>query len=234
MATSVMQEIADNVYAIDGAPVTYPGFEFPVRSIVVRLSTGELWVHSPVKLTSQVNEAVRTLGEPAHLVSPNKFHHLYMGEWREAFPNARMYASPGLAKKRSDLTFDETFSATNCPRWGEDITTYFVGGCRVCDEMMFVHEPSRVLIVTDYLMNLDTRDQHWFGRWFAKAEQIKYPNGGMPRLFRWFSNDKPAMRCDLRRVIDAGPERIVFSHGESFDENAVTVLEDKFSWLFNT
>lgn len=40
------------------------------------------------------------------LVSPNRLHHLFLAEWKSAYPQARLYASPGLRKERRDLAID--------------------------------------------------------------------------------------------------------------------------------
>ena len=44
--------------------------------------------------------------QPRHLVSPNALHHLFLAQWRSAYPKPRLYASSGLRKKRKDLVFD--------------------------------------------------------------------------------------------------------------------------------
>jgi hypothetical protein len=40
------------------------------------------------------------------IVSPNKIHHLFLKERADRWPEASLYESPGLAKRRPDLRFD--------------------------------------------------------------------------------------------------------------------------------
>ena len=71
---------------------------------VVRLSTGAVWVWSPIALTNELAGAVETIGPVGCIVSPNKLHHLFLPEWKDRWPDARLYAPPGLARKRSSFT----------------------------------------------------------------------------------------------------------------------------------
>jgi hypothetical protein len=62
-------------------------------------------VCSPVALNPPLADAVNALGSVRHLVSPNKLHHLFLKQWAQTWPDAKLYASPGLARRRRDLTF---------------------------------------------------------------------------------------------------------------------------------
>jgi hypothetical protein len=68
---------------------------------VIRLSDGSLFVWSPVALSTALRAAVGALGPVCHLVSPNALHHLFLAEWTSAYPEARLYASPRLRRRRS-------------------------------------------------------------------------------------------------------------------------------------
>ena len=65
--------------------------------------TAALWVWSPIHLDPQLRDEVEALGKPAHLVSPNKIHHLFLGEWKAAYPGAKLWGLPAVARKRRDL-----------------------------------------------------------------------------------------------------------------------------------
>jgi len=41
-----------------------------------------------------------------YIVSPNKIHHLFLAKWADHWPEARVYAPPGLAKRKPELDFD--------------------------------------------------------------------------------------------------------------------------------
>ncbi|WP_210338503.1 hypothetical protein [Bradyrhizobium commune] len=67
--------IAENIWIIEGSNVSFHGFPYPTRSVVVRLQNGDLWIWSPIELGANLRNEIQTFGRPAHLVSPNKIHH---------------------------------------------------------------------------------------------------------------------------------------------------------------
>jgi hypothetical protein len=61
--------------------------------VVIRLSSGDLFIWSPITFTEVLQREVDTLGPVRHLVSPNKLHHLWLGQWKANYPGAGVYAS---------------------------------------------------------------------------------------------------------------------------------------------
>ncbi|WP_298159127.1 DUF4336 domain-containing protein [Ferrovum sp.] len=95
-----------DLYFANGPTVSFFGFPYPTRMAVVRLSSGKVWVWSPIALTEELTNAVESVGPVCYIVSPNKLHHLALPEWRNRWPDARLYAPPGLALKKKDLHFN--------------------------------------------------------------------------------------------------------------------------------
>src|SRR4029453_14671012 len=61
---------------------------FTTRMTVVRLSNGDLFLHSPTKFDRKLADELQRLGSVRHLISPNQFHYAHIGEWLKAFPDA--------------------------------------------------------------------------------------------------------------------------------------------------
>lgn len=101
-----LQTFATDLWLANGPEVVVAGFRYPTRAAIVRLSGGRLLVWSPVALSSALRAAIDALGEVRYLVAPNSLHHLFLADWRSAYPAARLYAPPGLREKRRDLVFD--------------------------------------------------------------------------------------------------------------------------------
>jgi hypothetical protein len=57
---------------------------FTTRMTVVRLSNGELFLHSPIQFDVRLANELLGLGAVRHLVSPNQFHYAHIGEWAKA------------------------------------------------------------------------------------------------------------------------------------------------------
>ena len=102
----MLAEFGPSIYVADGPIVSFFGIPYPTRMAVVRLSDGSAWVWSPIALTDELCASVNAIGPVRHIVSPNKIHHLFLAEWAKRWPEARMYAPPGLAKRRPNLHFD--------------------------------------------------------------------------------------------------------------------------------
>jgi len=84
---------------IDTDIVDFYGFPYPMRAVVVRLPTGELWGWSPIALSEALRAAVDARGPVGHLISPNKLHHLYLGQWARAYPAARLWGPAATVRR---------------------------------------------------------------------------------------------------------------------------------------
>src|SRR6266511_2394196 len=85
--------VAPNIGIIDGPfeYLTVGGVRLPLpfttRMTVVRLTNGDLFLHSPIKFDNRLANELQGFGTPRHLVSPNQFHYTHIGEWAKATPN---------------------------------------------------------------------------------------------------------------------------------------------------
>ena len=102
-----LRRLDDDIWAADH-PLKMPGgLIIGTRMTTIRLSDGGLFLHSPVPLDDELRRELGELGPVRCIVAPNKLHYLYVTEHAEAFPEARVYAAPGLAQKRKEIHFDE-------------------------------------------------------------------------------------------------------------------------------
>lgn len=117
---------------------------------VMKLSSGGLFVQSPAELTPELKAQLDQLGEVRFVAATSKLHgHMYMEQYRAAYPNAELLAAPGLAARRTDLRFDHLLGDAPDPRWGTDIDQVAVAGHRWLTEIAFFHRPSRTVILGD-------------------------------------------------------------------------------------
>ena len=164
-------EFGPDIWISDGPVVPFfAGFSYPTRMAVIRLSNGLLFVWSPITLSEQLKREVDALGTVRYLVSPNLLHHLFLGEWASAYPKARLYASPGLRRRRKDLAFDADLGDAPEPEWAADIDQVVLGGSFVMTEVVFFHRASRTAIFADLIENLP-RD--WFKGWRGVAARLR-------------------------------------------------------------
>ncbi|MCA9694556.1 MAG: DUF4336 domain-containing protein [Nannocystaceae bacterium] len=228
---SALTPVAEDLWIAEGETVRFFGMPFPTRMTVVRLASGALWLHSPIRPSDALCAELDALGEVAHLISPNKIHHLFMGDFAARYPGARLYASPGLAKRREDLRFDATLDDAPEAAWADALDQLVVRGSKVMEEVVFLHRSSRTLIVADLIENFDPKTLGPVFRVVARLGGVVHPHGGMPRDWRLSFRDRETARACVERILAWGPERIILSHGLCVSEDAGGFLQRSFAWL---
>lgn len=99
----MLVSFSDDIWLADGPNVAVAGFDYPTRMAILRLSDGSLFIWSPVALGNELKTLVDALGIVRYVIAPNSLHHLSRGDWRRAYPSAKLYAPPGLRAKRKDI-----------------------------------------------------------------------------------------------------------------------------------
>jgi hypothetical protein len=149
----MLRELAPDLWVTERSQRFFTS-EIGTRMTVVRLSDGGLFVHSPVSLDPALRKALDALGPTRFAVAPNRFHHLYLGAYPEAYPDLRLFACPGLPEKRSDLSFDAVLGDEAPSEWAGQIDQLLFGGLPLANEIVFLHRASRTLIMTDTVFNI--------------------------------------------------------------------------------
>ncbi len=227
----MLNEIARDIWIADGPSVSFVGFMYPTRMVVVRLSDRSLWVWSPIALSPTLAAAVNALGPVRHLVSPNKIHHLFLGQWAQAWPDAKLYASPGLAPRRRDLTFARELGDAPDPAWAADIDQVIFHGSFAMEEVVFFHRSSRSVIVTDLIQKFDPSKQHGWRGVVMRLGGIVGSDGSTPRDWRLSFWNRRAARAALRKALAWNPRRLILAHGEWVRENGREALAHSMRWL---
>jgi Domain of unknown function (DUF4336) len=227
-----LQPFGPDIWIADGPVASLYGFPYSTRMAVIRLSDGSLFVWSPVMLSTALRAAVDALGPVRHLVSPNALHHLFLAEWTSAYPEARLYASPRLRRKRRDLSFNAELGDAPEPAWAGDIDQVVVHGSFALTEIVFFHHHSRTALFADLIQNFP-RD--WFKGWrgvVARLGGIVAPHSGTPSDWRSSFVNRRAARAALARVLAWPIERVVIAHGllPTADDGAAFVRR-AFTWL---
>jgi hypothetical protein len=223
----MLESFGEGIWTAEGPVVDFYGAPYPTRMAVIRLADGSLFVWSPVALNDALRAEVDGLGPVAHLVSPNKIHHLFLGEWKKAYPQARLYASPGLARRRPDLVFDAELPAA----WGDEIEAVPFAGSFVMTEIVFLHRASRTVLFADLIEHFPP---DWFKGWrgaLARLDGIVAPNCGAPREWRATFWRKKAARTALARILAFCPEKVVVAHGRMVKTDGTAFVRAAFRWL---
>lgn len=227
-----MKVLDENIWIIDGEAVPFFGFPYTTRMTIVRLSCGGLWVHSPIPIDDQTRKKIDLLGAVKYLIAPNKLHHLFIEAWQGHYPDAKLFGTRELIKKRSDISFDGTLTQDLETPWQKDLLNLLFTGSSEMEEFVFFHKSSKTLIVADLIENFSPGVFGPIRRSVAKLAGILSPNGKMPLDWRLtFMFRKPEAREHLNRMLAWKPERIVMSHGLIVDNEATSFLRRSFHWL---
>ena len=228
----MLREYGDALWLADGPVVRFLGqFDYPTRMAVARLQSGELWIWSPIALTPELAEALEALGPVRHLVEPNTLHHLYLGDWAQRFPEARLYAPPGLAAKRRDLVFDAELGDAPDPAWGKEIAHVIFRGSFFMEEVAFFHRASATALVADLIQRFDPASLSGWRGVLMRLDGLVGPDGSTPRELRASFWKRRAARAALRSALDWDPQRLVIAHGVLPQENGRDALARGLRWL---
>jgi hypothetical protein len=224
----MLRKLDENLW-VDEQPLKFMGLAVGARMTVVRLADGGLWVHSPLRLIPERRQAVDALGPVRFLVAPNKYHHLFIGDWMAAYPQAQSYAAPGLPEKRQDLRFHTVLSEQVPAEWGGQIDVLPWRGAPMMNEVVFFHRASRTLIVTDTLHNVGAEAPP-FTR-FAFKLLGGYGKATTSAIDRVVNRDRPVARATVDTLLKWDFQRVILAHGHVVEQDGAKAFREAYSWL---
>lgn len=232
--TAMLEEFGPEIWIASGPQVTAAlGFNYPTRMAVTRLADGELFVWSPVALSDELKTELAALGTVHHLVAPNSLHDLFIASWKQAYPDARLYAAPGLQQKRRDLAFDAEVTDEAILPWTNEIAHVVMAGNVITTEVVFFHMKSGTVLFTDLLQQFPPR---WFSGWralIAKWDLMLASEPSVPRKFRLAFTDRQAARVAAERLLSWPAEKVLMAHGTPVGTDGRAFLKRAFRWLTN-
>ena len=218
-----------DLWIFDGPEVVVAGFRYPTRMAVIRLADGSLFVWSPTALGNDLKSAVDALGAVRHVVAPNSLHHLFLAQWKQAYPDAGLHAPPGLRKKRPDFAFDADL--TDGLGWDGEIDQVAVLGNRITTEVVFFHPKSGTVLFTDLLQRIPPGALSGWRAMVARLDLMTGPEPQVPRKFRLAFTGRDAARASLQRILAWPARRVLIAHGAPVEADAQAVLRRAFRWL---
>ena len=228
---AALEHTGDDIWIAAGPNVESAGFHYPTRMALIRLADGSLFVWSPIALDDALNAAVRALGEVRFIVAPNSLHHLALPQWRAAFPQAILYAAPGLRARRRDIAFDADLGDEPPANWSGQIDQALVRGNLITTEVVFFHRASGVVLFTDLIQHFP---HDWFTGWralIARWDRMIGPEPQVPQKFRVAFTDRNAARESVRKILAWPARQVIMAHGPPVRTEASAFLQRAFAWL---
>jgi hypothetical protein len=225
----VLRELAPDIWVVE-RPQRFYGLPVGTRMTVLRLSDGALWLHAPVSLDAELRHALDVLGPVRFAVAPNRLHHLYAGEVRRFYPEARLWVAPGLERKRPDLEFEGILGDEAPTPWRGQVDQVFFRGRPYENEVVFLHRASRTLLLCDLAFFFGPR-AHPATRLLMRLIR-SYDRFGPSRLDPLLIRDREAARESLERILAWDFDRVVVAHGDDvLETGGRAALREGYAWL---
>jgi hypothetical protein len=224
----MLRELATAIWVVE-RPQRFYGLEVGTRMTVIRLADGNLLLHSPVALDAALRRALDAIGRVRYAVAPNRLHHLYAGAVAAAYPQARLWVAPGLARKRPDLVFVDVLGDEAPAEWRGEVDQVFFRGRPFENEVVFLHRASRTLMMCDLAFNFGPRAAA--PTRFLMRLIRSYGRFGPSTLDPWLIRDRRAARESLERILAWDFDRVVVAHGDVLESGGRDALRQGYAWL---
>lgn len=211
-------------------PLRFLGVEVGARMTVIRLADGSLFVHSPIALGADVAKRLDSLGRVAYVVAPNRFHHLWVPEFASAYPEARLFAAPGLPEKRRDIGFHAVLDDAAPLAWVGQMDQLLFRGAPLANEVVFCHRKSRTLLLCDLALHIGPESPPWTRLSFRLLGA--YGRFGPTRFEKWVVvRDRAEARQSLERILEWDFDRVIVAHGAVLERGGREALRRGYAWL---
>lgn len=204
------------------------GVELGARMTVIDIDgQGSLFVHSPIKMTEKLKQELDSIGQVKYVVAPNKWHHLFISDFKLAYPSAQFFCAPGLEKKRSDFKFDAVInSAQNYP-WNTSLQHKLIEGVPIFNEVVFFHPETKTLVLTDLAIHI-CESPSFYSRLVLKllGSFGKFGWANLEKII--YIRDKAAFKTSIENVLLWDIEKILLTHGKPVLSEGKRLLKEAF------
>jgi hypothetical protein len=109
--------------------------ELPASSSNNKYSKPDLWVHSPVGIDGPLRDSMAKLGTVKYVVSPNYEHVKFAPAWHLTYPEADMWACPGLSQRMENVKWKgEIPNGLRPPGWKKNNSSRQLQGATSDDD----------------------------------------------------------------------------------------------------
>jgi len=204
-----MKKVSESIW-IDSMPLRVGPAELGARMVVIKLNDGSLVLHSPIELNPSRKQHVDKLGNVSAIISPVKTHNLFVGDWLSAYPDASYYKVNEMPVERGG---EKEYFLDNQEKypWENDISYVNIGGIPFFNESVFLHKPSKTLIVSDLVFNLH-HDQSMLGGMFLKLNGC-YKKFTPSRIFKLQVKNKKDFTESVDKLLQLEFDNVIMAHG---------------------
>ncbi len=229
MSDDRLTRVADGLWTASEPEFRMLGLKLGTRMTIVRLPGGTLLLHSPIAISAALAAEIDALGTVGHLVAPNLYHHVHVGDARARWPAAQLHAARGLGRKRADLRIDSVLGEGPPSKdWADTLLPVPIEGC-LLRETVFVHPSSRTVVSSDLFENFLAMDDT-FTRLYLQASGV-WQKPGWGRFLRVLYRDHRAARRSVDALLEHDFEGAIIAHGTPVTHGAKDAIRRTFEFL---
>ena len=136
------------------SPFKLLGVPIGKRMTAITCISNKVWVHSPIELNDASIQLLRNMGNITWVICPNLFHYLHVNAFQNIFPECQLFGVNGIEKKVKHCTFQSLEDERSSQLWNSDIQQHNIKGASKISEVVFFHQETKTLILTDLVFNL--------------------------------------------------------------------------------
>lgn len=202
-----LKTIAPNLWMMT-FPLTTLGVDLQRNVTIMRLSSGDLVVHSTAPFTPADVEMIHHLGRPRWLVDVLLRHDTFSAQGCAAFPQAKYLAPKGF---EAGVLIGSLLPPP--AEWQGEIEVLPVDGAPTFSEVVMLHRATRSLVVGDLLFNFGGK-QDLLTKVFIKVATVGGTcDPGMTRPFKNAIEDELAFTRSIQEILAWDFDRIIVGHG---------------------
>ncbi|KAJ7598648.1 hypothetical protein C8J56DRAFT_814806 [Mycena floridula] len=232
----VIREVKKNIWTFSRPFARFGIVPVGGRSTAVKLDAGDVWVLASTPLTEDTKSTLDNLGPVKYIMAGDIVHHIYLGEFKKAYPDAKVIGMEGLAEKKAKegLKLDGAYGsdpAGTLYGFEDEIKSCYFSGFMNKD-VAWYHVASKSLIVADLVFNLPGTEQYSKSTAYSSIPLTGKmgPSSWLHQKFLWGAGtDKEAMAKDAKTVAEWDFERIIMCHGDVIETDAKKAWKDAFA-----
>jgi hypothetical protein len=235
LPTRGLQPFARNIWIADGPNVRDMGVMFTTRMMVVKLSSGSIWINSPVPSSFDTLQSITHLGPVKYLVAGTQRHVWRLDSWHTLFPEAQLWSprTTPFTLKKGNLPFTGFLQDVPEEGWKEDLDQLAFKGSPGIEEAIFYHKESHTVILDDLIQIHPPIEGKTFHNVLFKLEGVSTPYGGVGLDIRLTFTNRKLARRSLERLLSWDFDKLIIAHGPCIEKDAKPFVERAFQWLLD-
>ncbi|NHI88837.1 MAG: DUF4336 domain-containing protein [Candidatus Thorarchaeota archaeon] len=230
---SGLHSFGENIWIVEGPLVRDMRAWFTTRMTIVKLSSGSVWIESPVPASPDTMESIAEIGPVKYLVAATMRHVWRLDNARTQFPDAQLWVCrrTRLTLQHGELPITGILTDTPPPDWADDFEQLEFKGNRFSSEVLFYHKKSHTVIIGDLIASNKKIKGKPLSNFIFRLGGVLYPKGGVSRDIRMSFRDRDLARQSLETLLSWDFDRLIIAHGDCIETGAKSYVEEKFQWL---